>query len=213
MTDIEVSVDDIANMLKYPLSPVRVDGKLLCDASTMVIKCVRGHLHKLYIKDIESARGQIKCITCSTGSNFVMMTREIVENTLEAPFVLSNRKLDYDVKAVEFINPLLKICIVCTPVRGDDSISTVGEFTVIKFRQTESAARVKNTFLNALKTIKNLPQPYSENIKSLLHANNVYKQVRKYSNFKREPLPYIEMGEKLTIDNIDNFCLENCGQL
>lgn len=225
--DVQTMVAEIAAMLLPPLTPLRDASGFVHDSSTIAVRCEHGHIHKVFFKDIMNNSSGIKCLTCSTGSKFMVMVRETIEATLGVPFILSEKRLDPEANSIEFNNPVLKISVACIRVSGKDVSEQRGDSTLIKIHTTASAKKVKESLYEHLvPLIESFPEEVRVRIKGL--KPEVETPLRRRRAFPREPVPYTpllaavnianskanpiiaQMQLNIVTDNIDKLCLENC---
>jgi hypothetical protein len=225
----EITIDIIAAMIKQPLTPIKDANGFVHDESTIAARCPRGHIHKYFLKDIIADSGaNTRCHTCSSGNKFMIMTRELMENTLGVPFILAEKRLSGDINAIEYSNPMLKITIVCGRTPGVNNVIWANDYLVVKLHPTTSLRKIKDSLHKLLSGQDRLPADVLEKINSLEAAPAGRDRGDKSSmkRFNKGALPYTNELARVQIASmhvnpiiaqmqmniIDDpkLCLENC---
>jgi hypothetical protein len=227
-TTPEITIESIAAMIKQPLAPIKDANGFVHDESTIAARCPRGHIHKYFLKDIIADSGATtRCHTCSSGNKFMIMTRELMETTLGTPFALSEKRLTSDINATEYINPMLKIVIVCARTPGIDNAIQINNYLVVKLHPTTSLRKVKDSIYKLLSTCDQLSEDTLEKIKLLASAPAKQPAVRPNAKrFVKDALPFtadlarvqiasmhinpIIAQMQMNIIDDPKLCLENC---
>jgi len=228
-TTPEITIENIAAMIKQPLMPIKDANGFVHDESTIAARCPRGHIHKYFLKDIIADSGTTtRCHTCSSGNKFMIMTRELMETTLGTPFALSEKRLTGDINTTEYINPMLKIVIVCARTPGIDNVIQINDYLVVKLHPTTSLRKVKDSIYKLLSACDQLSADTLEKIKSLASAPAKQPAAARpdAKRFVKDALPFtadlarvqiasmhvnpIIAQMQMNIIDDPKLCLENC---
>ncbi len=209
----DMTIDQIINMIKPPFIPVRDTSGIVHDKSTIAIKCIHMHMHKYYVHDIIRLDGQLECATCSSGNLFTSTVRELIESILCAPFVASTVRWVPGPRTIEYMNPFLKIILLCCMSRGDDSASTINGFLLIKFCHTTSLKKIKLTAYKYLHNYHMLTENQRTQISLLSPAP------AKPIFYKKDPLAFspelacMMTSKQLNIVDDESLYFENCTEI
>ena len=188
----ELTIEQIISMIKPPLMPFRDASGILYDNSTIVIRCPRAHIHKYYISDVIAAQDRLACITCASGTIFMITVREFAELLLGAPFILSSSRLMSDANSLEYVNLHLKIVIMCSKLRGDNYATTINGFLLLKIYCTESLKKIKDAMYEYLHGYDALSETQRKQVNALrpFRYARIAGQPRRRPYYKKNPLPY-----------------------
>jgi len=129
------TITDIVAMIPAGMTAVTDSRGYIADSSTIAVACTRAHahIHKYFLSDV--ARGSITCQTCTYGTKFVKMAREIAEELLAVGFIADG--------IGDFVNIPLGITLRCHRVGGIDNCHKYNDATIhINLYQTESRRKV-----------------------------------------------------------------------
>lgn len=196
--DSQLTIDNIVAKIAPTMTAVKDANGFIHDGSTIAAKCPRGHIHRYFIKDIET----INCITCNSGNKFCSMVRELVETTLGVPFVYIP-KTNYT-----YTNPILKINITCAINAGIDTVDNSNDQLNINLHPTTSLKKVKTMIMNFIGECKTLDDNQRGRVMGLV------PKTEKTKPFKKDPLPFTpELANQVQVPaNTSNpqLYIENC---
>lgn len=183
----QISINDVIKRVRPPLSVMYDAQGVIHDNSTIALKCDKNHIHRYYIKSVMNGA---RCLTCSHGNNFTTMVRNYFESMLGAPFIFDG---------VRFINPRLKIAIVCNNFGGVDRIDA-GEITTLTIHKTTSVRKLAKAYSllgrpTPVRAIyKKMPLPFTRELARV--QSNSFK---------------ISVGsDEQMVDDHESLCFENC---
>lgn len=138
-----MTIDDIVALLPANLYAVKDDRGYIADKSTMALICTRKHIHRYYVSSVCSAL-DLKCLTCSWGTKFIKMARETLEDTIGAPFIVTD---DNNFKCVA-----RNVIIMATlhKVSGIDSCESGVNPIHIHIYKTESRKKIVRSIMRFL---------------------------------------------------------------
>lgn len=96
-------IDEILKMIPQDMTPMKYEGKLVYTDSTIVLKCVKQHIHTYLLDNIQVAR----CKSCNTPPN-IRCLREFLEELFEMAFMI---KTNDSFTFFHMYNPVLKIIV------------------------------------------------------------------------------------------------------
>lgn len=220
----ELTINDVAAMVKQPMVVLRDDRGVVSDSGTIAVKCSKSHMHKYFIKDIVDSGGNIKCVTCNTGNKFMNLVRETAENSLGVPFVLATNKLSTESNAIEYVNPVVRVTLVCNRLSGADTSTVSDGMLIINIHNTTSVRKIKNSLHEHMNAIIGSFTPELQTKILALKPTPVKKNIPKI--FQKEPLPFTQELAKthaaqaklnptaaimcMNIVSADKLCIENC---
>ncbi len=125
-------MDGILANIPHDLSPLLVDDRVVATDSMIALKCTRGHIHKYFLSDLKN----VKCETCTSGSKFARMTREVAESVFGAPFMLAGD---------HYFSHTLQIGVRPVQYTGHDSVAIVDKCTMYIIHHTSSSRKVERS--------------------------------------------------------------------
>jgi hypothetical protein len=206
----DLSMAEVAAMILPPLTPLRDNNGFIYDSGALAARCQCGHIHKYYIRDILVDSPQ--CTTCKQGNRFTNMVREIAEHLLGVPFVASDTKRDQS-SALEYINPILKITLVCLRWAGVDiaPITVDGQY-VLSIRPTNSYRKVLSFLAQHLIGYALLNDKQRMHIRSQFGRKKMYKSAALPFTQELALLSGVDGQPWINIasDEVHYLRLENC---
>jgi len=147
-----VTIESIVENIPLTLRVLTDKNGIVHDTSTVALICARKHIHRYFIRDICDAPATLKCPTCASGGKFMIALRELVEDCLGVPFVLTepDKRRDTTVSSNEYHNPMIGIVIACIRDRGEDCISELRGTSILKIYRTTSVNKLKRTLQKLL---------------------------------------------------------------
>jgi hypothetical protein len=88
---VDFDIADVAKMLRPPLAALSDARGYIGDASTLVARCRRGHIHKYFVVDIVKSSGAVECPTCAVKVKYLSKLHSVAEKLFETPFVIEGR--------------------------------------------------------------------------------------------------------------------------
>jgi predicted amino acid-binding ACT domain protein len=85
-----VTIEQLTDMIKPPLSVVKDAVGIVHDISTILVKCNIGHIHRHYTSDIIQIGYLRDCKTCTRKDKRLTAAREAFETVFMAPFVVKD---------------------------------------------------------------------------------------------------------------------------
>ncbi len=162
--DTNAVLADIVALLQPEVTllvPLCLNEVVIHDNATLAAKCPIGHIHKYFLKDIQTARGSINCITCSVANKFANNVRCQCEELLNTPFIIDDTPDVVDKNITTFINPVYKVQIHCVKKPGYSESSTVDtngqQWLHITMYHTTSDRVIKKTLSEFLHTHEQIP--------------------------------------------------------
>jgi hypothetical protein len=199
-TVVEKTIDDIAAQLKPPLIALRNGGgEIIHDLATIGAKCDKGHIHKYYLKDAESA----VCTTCKSGTKFMNLFRTMLESVMGMPFIVADKS---PAGYLSYTNPILKITANLGRTSGNNEVTKTGDEIVFSAHPTVSTKKINEIIYASLRDFP-LPEAISAKILAL---------APKSKQFTPAPLPFTPelaaLNPKAQLEIVDDPCmrLENC---
>ncbi len=188
------TAEEIAAMVKPPMTVLHTGGILSPDSTTLKLCCARGHVHSVYIKDVLSSDGVIACKTCNYGSKFTTMVRESLESILKIPFVIADTATRGNPQTCEFVNDEHLIAAECR--RGNSTgvqPEIVGDKLLLTISFSTSLKKIRASLLEMLKQQKDW---FSDEIRAAVEDASAHedggarKAVKMTAKFNKGPMPY-----------------------
>lgn len=186
---VDQTVESLAALIPKPLIVIRVDGKIVHDNVTIVVKCPKGHIHKAYLNTLEKEQ-TFACITCSIKSPYMILLRDVLNDMYNLPFTINEAQDSFSV-------PIYKLAIKsgCS----ENLIKDTPRGVTIELKRTKSAPKL-HQLLDKFLT------PLIERFPLLRHSKHIWKPT----------VPPItkEMSQLRTVPgdivSSDSLCIEDC---
>lgn len=188
------TIEEIALLLKPPLTPLRDKCGLLYDKVSLGAKCSIGHIHKYYLSDIINSDGYLSCQTCSHGCRSVALAREIVESLLEIPFTYKQKTQN---KVFEYSNPHMGITLLMPCI--DNTSSREEDIYTLRIKSVKSPRIIKQLLHDALLHHPGLTIRMKRNL-----GIAVPRPARKIIRYQHGQLPVRPELAFLSIKNAEN---------
>ncbi len=139
----------VANILP-PLTPLLDANGYIHDNCSVAAKCSFGHIHRYIISDVICTPP--RCTTCSKGNSFSNLMRTTAESILQVPFMINEGPRYISAPAVEYVNPVLRVVLVCMKRNGSSEppAQHKNSYRIVHIHRTSSQRKIRATLRDAL---------------------------------------------------------------